>query len=40
VFLSPLSSRTNAQVNSPQIPYLTRVAPYRGKQYPPDPKAA
>ena len=21
-------------------PYLTRVAPYRGKQYPPDPKAA
>jgi hypothetical protein len=20
--------------------YITRVAPYRGKQYPPDPKAA
>jgi hypothetical protein len=22
------------------FPYLTQVAPYRGKQYPPDPKAA
>jgi hypothetical protein len=24
----------------PRCIYITRVAPYRGKQYPPDPKAA
>ena len=26
--------------NQPYIQYLTQVAPYPGKQYPPDPKAA